>query len=113
MSNIVLNYAKDTLLLGGYELTETTDLPHGWQLRCAGGEVVCVYRTGKIVAQGRGAAAVKALFKASPGPKEAAVAKPKTVAAETSSDASEDNQPSNWRRPEGWADEWKEGDVPF
>ena len=76
----ILEQAHDPLLLGGIEIIKTREIPHGWQLRGANGEVVNVYSTGKAVAQGRNAAVVKALLDARQLPKRPAVAKPKAVA---------------------------------
>ena len=114
MTTPILDHASDVLTRAGYDITETRDLQHGWQLRCAGGEVVCVYTTGKVVAQGKGAAAVGALFTANPMPKPGAVAKPKRVAAAVETPWSEPNdQEFGSRYPPGWSETWSEGDIPF
>jgi len=34
----------------------------GWKLTCAGGEIICVYDSGKVVAQGKNQSAVRALL---------------------------------------------------
>ena len=107
----ILEHAHDTLLLGGIEIIETREIPHGWQLRGANGEVVNVYSTGKAVAQGRNAVAVKALFDARPMPKRPVAVKPKAP-PEPLEGASEEPEVLS-RRPANWSDIWAEGDVPF
>ena len=80
---VMVDYARDVLENGGYEVNEVRELStgFGWQLRCRGGEVVCSYKSGKVIAQGRNAAAVTALFAAAlPPPKPVAVAKPRALA---------------------------------
>ena len=108
----ILEQAQDTLLLGGIEIIETREIPHGWQLRGAGGEVVNVYSTGKAVAQGRNAPAVKALFDARPLLKRSVVAKPKAPSGTVEAAAAEPVEVVS-RRPANWSDVWAEGDVPF
>ena len=103
----ILEQAHDTLLLGGIEIIETREIPHGWQLRGANGEVVNVYSTGKVIVQGRNAAAVKALLDARP-PERSAVVKPN---APPEKELEEPEVLS--RRPANWSDVWAEGDVPF
>ena len=109
-----LDHARDVLTLAGYDITETRDLPHGHQIRCAGGEVVCVYKTGKVVPQGKNAGAIKALFEANPVPKQGAVAKPKAVApVEKPAAAEPAGEEFRPRFPPGWSEVWSPGDVPF
>ena len=109
----LLDRARDVLLLGGYGPTETRDIPHGHQLRCLGGEIVCVYSTGKVVAQGKNPGAVKALFDTNPLPKRAPVGKPKAAstvgkpAIETI--GQEEPLP---RYPTGWSDDQWDGLTP-
>lgn len=110
----ILDHARDTLLVGGHDLTETRDLQHGWQLRCSGGEVVCVYHTGKVVPQGKNVGAIKALFEANPVPKPGAVSRPETVAlVETVKAEPEEPEAFVSRYPPDWSDTWALGDVPF
>ena len=109
----ILDHARDVLTLSGYDVNETRDLPHGWQLRCAGGEVICVYSTGKVVAQGRGAPAVKALFDANPAPKPVVVVKPRTPAP-AAAGLVEDANGFVPRYPPGWSWEpWDGLTAPF
>ena len=107
-----LDHARDVLTLAGYDITETRDLPHGHQLRCAGGEVVCVYKTGKVVPQGKNAAAIKALFDANPVLKQGAVAKPKAVAPVEKPAAEIVEEPFVPRFPPDWSWEPWDGVTP-
>lgn len=60
----IVEHVRDVLEAAGLEVAEVRELPTGlgWQVRCAGGEMVCAYRTGKAVAQGKNAPMVKALL---------------------------------------------------
>ena len=110
----ILDHAKDTLLLGGVNVIETRDIPHGWQLRGSGGEVVNLYTTGKAVAQGKIAAKVKSLFDAKPLPKPGAVAKPRVVAPVEKAGAASEDGDFTPRYPPGWSWEpWDGVTVPF
>jgi predicted nucleotide-binding protein len=55
---------RDTLRNNGFQIISETRLGNdlGWSFVCSGGEIVCVYDTGKIAVQGKGQAPVKALF---------------------------------------------------
>ncbi len=111
---IPTDHVRDVLLLAGYDVTETRELLHGYQLRCACGAVISVYHTGKVVPQGKNAGAVKALFEANPVPKPGAVAEPKAVtSAETVKDQPEEQKTVVSRPPAEWSDTWSLGDVPF
>ncbi len=110
----ILEQAHDTLLLGGIEIIETREIPHGWQLRGANGEVVNVYSTGKAVAQGRNAAAVKALLDARPLPKRPGVVEPKAVAPVEKPAAEMVEEPCVPRFPPDWSWEpWDGVTAPF
>ncbi|MDK9723147.1 MAG: nucleotide-binding protein [Rhodospirillales bacterium] len=64
----------DLLQANGFSVTQEGRLPNdaGWQLRCAGGEIVAIYDTGKVVAQGKNQDQIKALFgQTLPAPKSA------------------------------------------
>jgi predicted nucleotide-binding protein len=117
MSN-VLNHAEAVLEQAGLEVAETRDLPtgHGWQIRCPGGEIVAVYKTGKIVAQGRNQAAVKALFDAAPFASKPAgrVPAPRNRAAGTPEAAAAPTTDPIPRFSAGWTTEpWDGVSVPF
>ncbi len=60
--------ARDILEGGGLRVVEVRPLPNGYgsQLRCEGGEVLVAYLSGKFVAQGKNAGAVRALFDVAP-----------------------------------------------
>lgn len=122
--NAIVDHVRDALEAAGLEVQEVRELPtgHGWQVRCAGGEMVCIYRTGKLVAQGKNAAMVKALLdKAGAVPKPTAAAKPVKVvpAAQASAvevagaanggDTAGDFKP---RLPVGWTTEPWDGVSP-
>jgi predicted nucleotide-binding protein len=123
----IIDHARDVLTLGGYSINETRALPTGLgcQLRCEGGVIVTVYNTGKIVPQGKDAAAVKALFAAAPMPKPAAVSRPPVAAAtdkptsrvtpqHPGSSGGEPGEEFVPRYPPGWSDEpWDGVTVPF
>ena len=105
------DHARDVLESAGYEVNEVRELStgFGWLLRCSGGEVVCSYKSGKVVAQGKNAGAVTALFvAATPPPKP--VAKPK--APSSGLDATDGGGKFASRYPAGWSDVW-DGKVPF
>ena len=121
--NPVVDHARDALEAAGLEVQEVRELPtgHGWQVRCAGGEVVCAYKTGALVAQGKNVAMVKALLdkagaaprsaaarsvKAAPAAEASAVAVP---AAASAGDAAGEFKP---RLPPGWSDEPWDGVTP-
>ena len=94
----MLDHARDVLERAGYEVNEVRELStgFGWLLRCSGGEVVCSYKSGKVVAQGKNAGAVTALFAAAtPPPKPAAAPKPK-AAAEANAGAFVPRFPPGW-----------------
>ena len=118
--NVIVDHARDALEAAGLEVQEVRELPtgHGWQVRCAGGEMVCVYRTGKLVAQGKNAVMMKALLdKAGAVPKAQAMAKPvkevPTVAKVVArgDTAADDFKP---RLPPGWSSEpWDGVSLPW
>ena len=108
----MLDYARNVLESGGYDVNEVRELStgFGYQLRCLGGEVVCAYRSGKVVPQGKNARAVTALFAAAaPPPKPQPVVKPKAVATAGGADNGEKFVS---RYPPDWSDVW-DGKVPF
>ena len=122
--NPIVDHARDTLEAAGLEVQEVRELPtgHGWQVRCAGGEMVCAYRTGKLVAQGKNAVMVKALLdKAGAAPKTVAAVKPGKAAAAVEApavevpsaagggDAAGEFKP---RLPPGWTTEPWDGVTP-
>lgn len=76
-----LDGARDVLLLAGYEIAEVRPIPHGQQIRCVGGQLLSVYAKGSFLAQGRDAAALKALFASGPGQGRAEAAGPGVVSA--------------------------------
>ena len=55
---------RRVLSLEGIEITHEARMPdgHGWRLECRGGEIVNVYDTGRVVAQGRRMKEVGQLF---------------------------------------------------
>ena len=104
----VVEHARDILEGGGYRVVEVRQLPTGYgsQLRCEGGEVLVAYLSGKFVAQGKNAGAVKALFDAAqPLPKPAPTVKAKNAGAagrsEPAPGAAADYVP---RLPKKWDD---------
>jgi len=111
----ILEHARSTLEQGGYEITEVRELStgHGWHLRCTGGEILCVYRTGKLVPQGRNAKSVKALFDAAlplPTPPRRAAALPVTSPPRDNPVAAD----AGPRKPSNWSDEpWDGVTIPF
>ena len=113
IATTIIDHARDVLTLAGYDITETRELPYGCQLRCSGGEIVCIYSTGKVVAQGKRAAAVKSLFEAAPPLKPAAVVKPGTASAAEALRTKPNEDESRRRLPPGWSDVWSAGDIPF
>ena len=119
--NPIVDNARDALEAAGLDVQEVRELPtgHGWQVRCAGGEMVCAYKTSK---QGKNAAMVKALLdKAGAAPKPAAAMKPVKVAsavevsavevpgAASGGDAAGEFKP---RLPPGWTTEPWDGVTP-
>ncbi len=122
--NPIVDHARDALEVAGLEVQEVRELPtgHGWQLRCAGGEMVCAYKTGKLVAQGKNTAMVKALLdKAGAAPKQATTAKAVKVApaakassVEVPAAAGGDGAADEFkpRLPVGWSDEPWDGVTP-
>jgi ribonuclease HIII len=106
----MLDYARETLEMGGYAVNEVRELVtgYGWQLRCGGGEVICSYKSGKVVAQSKNAGAVSALFAAAtPPPKPVVVAKTHAVAEADAGDFAP-------RFPPGWSWEpWDGVTAPF
>lgn len=108
----MLDYARKVLEQGGHRVIETRELPtgYGWKLLCVGGGAMCVYRTGKFVAEGRNAAVVKALFAAAPPPPP----KPPTVAKPGVTGSAADEGPFVPRYPSGWSWEpWDGVTAPF
>lgn len=63
---------------GGVEILHETRMPdgHGWRLECKGGEIVNVYDTGRVVAQGRRMKEVGQLFFGTPGEGAAPASRP-------------------------------------
>lgn len=56
--------ALETLQNNGFQVVHDSRLANdlGFQLKCADGEIVCVFDTGKLSIQGRNQPALKALF---------------------------------------------------
>ncbi len=114
MTTTILDHVRAVLERAGYNINGTRDLPHGHQIRCAGGEVVCAYTTGKVVPQGKNAGVIKALFEANPMPKHAAVAKPKAIAPVEKPAAEIVEEPLVPRFPPDWSWEpWDGVMAPF
>lgn len=46
---------RDTLRSNGFKILSDDRLPNdtGWRFKCSGGEIICVYDSGKIVCQGK------------------------------------------------------------
>lgn len=115
----IVQHACDVLEAAGLQVAEVRALPTGlgWQVRCVGGEMACAYKTGKIVAQGRNALVVKALFDtAPPAPKPARVARPARPAAPEPAPAAPGGVTAGVtsRFPPGWTTEpWDGESVPF
>ena len=63
----VLDHAKNVLQVGGYQVSEARNMRTGlgWHLRCLEGQILCLYRTGRVIARGRNSKAIKSLFDAS------------------------------------------------
>jgi predicted nucleotide-binding protein len=59
-----LDGARETLQNNGFQILSEERMNNGLgsRLKCADGEIVCVYDTGKVVVQGKNQAAVKPLF---------------------------------------------------
>ena len=109
----MLDYARNILENGGQRVIETRELPtgYGWKLLCESGGAVCVYRTGKFVAEGKPAPAIKELFAAAPPPPKPIPSKPKVAAPRPEAD--DIGAEVVLRRPLNWSDTWRPGDVPF
>lgn len=116
----IVEQVRDILETAGLEVAEVRELPTGlgWQVRCAGGELVCAYRTGKTVAQGKNTPMVKALLEnARPVAKMPVVTKPaaKTVRTpQLAGPAEAQSEPYVPRRHPGWTEEpWDGISVPW
>ena len=109
----MLDYARRVLEHGGQRVIETRELPtgYGWKLLCEGGGAVCVYRTGKFVAEGKPAPVIKRLFAAAPPPPKSASSKPKVAAPRPAAGETDGEFVS--RRSANWSDTWARGDIPF
>ena len=70
-----LESVRDTLQNNGFQISSEERLGNGAgsQVKCANGEIVCVYDSGKVVVQGKNQGAVKPLFgqEAPPAPTDA------------------------------------------
>lgn len=115
--NPVLDHARDVLERAGIDILETRELPTGLghQLRCAGGQIVVVYRTGKVVPQGREAARIATLFAAAPpAPKVARPVAAPRPPPPGPAPAATMPAPTGPRLPPGWTTEpWDGISVPF
>lgn len=111
--NEILNHARDVLETAGIEITETRELPNGLghQLRCAGGQIVVAYMSGTVVAQGKDAARMRALFAGAPAtPKRVVSSRPIAPAVP----ASVPTEPFRPRFPPGWTTgPWDGVSVPW
>ena len=119
----------------GFAVVARKAIAHGLQLRCAGGQVVNVYATGRALAQGHGAAEVSAILcgtkapariapraaaKASPqggeaaiGPNGGYVTTPAMIGRILAA-LPADAEPLPDRRPADWSDEpWDGVSAPF
>ena len=63
-NDVHLRHAKEILNSNGYIISSEADLNNGngTKLTCKTGEIVCVYNTGKIVAQGKNQPRIRTLF---------------------------------------------------
>lgn len=59
-----LDGVRETLQNNGFQITSEERMGNGLasQLKCANGEIVCVYDSGKVVVQGKNQGAIKPLF---------------------------------------------------
>ena len=113
-----LTRVRDALEAAGIEVNETRPLPTdlGQQLRCAGGQVVVCYNTGKLVIQGKDAERVKAILAGLPAvPKPAPVDKPVPgTAAVSAVPVPATPSPVQSRLPPRWTTEpWDGSSVPW
>lgn len=115
-TNDPLGHATAILTAAGISISETRQLPHGWQLRGEHGEAVSVFKTGKVLIQGQRVDAVTAAFKATSsdlaGP--SAAPPPRSIKPAPVAAVSVDLPALPSRRPEGWSDEpWDQVTPPF
>ena len=107
---------RDALEAAGIEVNETRPLPTGLgqQLRCAGGQVVVCYNTGKLVVQGKDAERVNTLLAGLPAaPKPTETRKPAPATAAVSAvPASVAPGPVQSRLPPEWTTEPWDGVSP-
>ena len=77
----ILDQAKTILQIGGYDLCEIRAMRTGlgWHLRCVQGQVINLYRTGRLVVGGSNARAIENLFDAAPPPPKQAPVEPHVV----------------------------------
>ncbi len=68
MSKWTADAVRDTLQQNGLQIESESRLGNdlGSQFRCAGGEIICIYDSGKLVLQGKNQASTKALFGQAP-----------------------------------------------
>ena len=111
---------RDALETAGIEVNEVRALPTGLgqQLRCAGGQVVVCYNTGKVVVQGKDAERVKAILAAVPAtPKPAKIgapASPRLAAPEIAPQPAQTVGEVKPRLPPGWTTEpWDGVSLPW